>query len=335
MKLMKINDCFFQPVILTLFVLVLIILPCMLFAQPKPLHVSLIHTVSTDGKESKEMDYHFSFNLFSGIVRDIKGLEMGTFYNENTGNLKGVQISGLLNKTAGTATGLQVAGLTNLSGNIKGIQAGGITNHSRSVHGIQVAGLINTSNEIIGIQLGGILNRATILNGIQIGLVNIADDGDNGIGIGLLNIYKKGGYRELEFSANDYLNSGITLRTGTKKLYSILSVGYHFRSSDYIAGGFGAGTLLSIGTSFYIKPEFLMYHYVTTDLRFKNTINSYHFRSGLMYKIDNIGISVYPGLFYHPARENATAHLGWFDPIRIGTKGSWNIGLGLGLNFIL
>ena len=71
----------------------------------KPIHISVVQGLSTEGKESKNTDYAFSFNLFSGRVKSIKGVEIGSFYNQNEGDVTGFQSSGLINLTKGNVKG--------------------------------------------------------------------------------------------------------------------------------------------------------------------------------------------------------------------------------------
>lgn len=303
----------------------------------KPIHVSIVQSVGTDGKESKKNDYYFSFNLFTGTVRSIKGLEIGTLYNQNNGDMTGVQSSGILNVAKGNVVGYQNAGITNVSGNVKGIQHAGISNHSKNFIGWQTAGIANTAHDVVGVQTSGILNTAKTLKGIQVGLINIADSVEKGGGIGLLNFYKKGGYREFEISVADYQNIGLNFKTGTKQIYSILSVGYNFTPKSLLVSGFGIGTLHKIKHNLFIKPELIMYNYVEDDFRFRSTSNSTHLRVGIMKKVNKIGFTLMPSVYYANIPENLEGNLteiSKLKPFVQNKHGRFGFGLSLGIAFL-
>lgn len=303
----------------------------------KFIHVSIVQTVGTDGKESKNNDYNFSLNLFSGTVRSIKGAEIGTFYNQNNGDMTGVQSSGILNVTKGNVVGYQNAGITNVSGNVTGIQHAGISNHAKDFIGWQTAGIVNTAHNMVGIQTSGILNKAKTLKGVQVGLINIADSVEKGGGIGLLNFYKKGGYREFEVSLADYQNIGLNFKTGTKQIYSILSVGYNFTPKSLLVSGFGLGTLRSVKDNWFIKPEIVMYNYVEDDFRFRSTSNSTHLKIGFMRKVNNIGFTLTPSIYYANIPENMEGNLteiSKLKPFVQNKHGRFGFGVSLGIAFL-
>lgn len=300
----------------------------------QPFHFSVVQSVSTDGADSKNRDYHFSLNLFSGTVGSIKGLEIGTFYNQVQGDMTGFQSSGLINFTKGTVTGFQTAGLTNVSGDVKGFQNGGLSNHAQNVNGVQAAGLANTAKNVSGAQLSGILNKATHLNGYQIGLVNVADSVERGGGIGLINLYKKGGYREFEVSFADYQNVGLSYKSGVKSLYSILSVGYNFLEVPLFSAGFGFGSLTGLGSNWFVKPEIIWYNYLTKDLSFNTVTQSSHLRLGIMKRANRLALTLYPSVYYAnipKGLEGELTKIGGFKPFEQNKHGQFGFGLGLGV----
>lgn len=304
---------------------------------PQPFHFSVVQSVGTDGADSKNRDYHFSLNLFSGTVNSIHGVELGLLYNQNNGDMIGFQSSGLLNVTKGTVTGYQTAGLTNVSGDIKGLQNGGLSNHARNINGVQAAGLANTAKSVSGAQLSGLFNKATHLNGYQIALVNVADSVEKGGGIGLLNLYKKGGYREVEVSFADYQNVGLSYKSGVKSLYSILSVGYNFLEVPLFSAGFGLGSLTGLGSDWFVKPEIIWYNYLTKDLSFNTSTRSSHFRLGIMKRTNKLGFTLYPSIYYAnipKGVEGELTKIGEFKPFSQNKNGQFGFGLGMGVAFL-
>lgn len=303
----------------------------------KPIHVSIVQSVGTDGKESKNNDYHFSLNLFSGTVRSIKGVEIGTFYNQNNGDMTGIQSSGILNITKGSVVGYQNAGITNVSGNVTGIQHAGISNHAKDFIGWQTAGIVNTAHNMVGLQTSGILNTAKTLKGIQVGFINIADSVEKGGGIGLINLYKKGGYKEFEVSVADYQNIGFSFKSGVKKLYSILNIGYNFNPTSLFSTGFGIGHLSEIRQNLYFKPEIVWYNYVKDDFKFNASTNVAHLKLGIMQKAGKIGITLSPSIYYANIAKNLEGDLTQISRIKAFSQtknGRFGFGVTLGLAFL-
>ena len=316
------------------FIIILIVWATNSFAQTKPAHISVVQSVSTHGIESKNNDYHFSFNLFSGTVRSIKGVEIGSFYNQNEGDMSGFQASGLLNITKRNVKGFQLSGLTNISGAVVGLQEAGLSNHAKDVSGVQISGITNTAEYVKGVQITGIYNQAKVVKGYQIGLVNVADSVEKGGGIGLINLYKKGVYQEIEISMADYQNIGFSYKSGTKNLYSILNIGYNYTPTSLFSSGFGVGGVLEMKKNWYFKPELVFYNYVRDDFKFKNTTNSTHFKFGFMRKVNNIGFTISPSIYYANTPDGVDGNLSEISrikPFSKTEKGRWGFGIGLGI----
>ena len=230
-------------------------------------HFSIIPSVSTHGIESKKLSYHASFNLFGGKVHSIIGFELGSLYNENLGNMIGAQIAGLANIT-GPVKGVQIAGISNLAGNVSGVQ------------------------------ISGIYNRAKIVRGLQIGLVNRADTVESGAVIGLINHVGKGGYRSVELHASDYQHFGITYRSGTGKLYTILSFGYSEKPERLFSGGLGLGKRIAMGKNYSIAPELVWYTYANTGFKDIRNTNAAHLRLAIMQKIyKQVAVTLTPSVY--------------------------------------
>jgi hypothetical protein len=303
----------------------------------KPIHFSIIQSVSTEGKESKNTDYYFSINMFSGTVKSIKGVEIGSLYNQNENDMEGFQASGLANLTKGNVMGYQTAGIANISGSVIGLQTSGISNHAKDLVGIQISGIANIANKVNGLQISGICNKAKTLKGLQIGLINQADNVEKGGGIGMINLYKTGGYREIEITFADYQNIGLSYKSGTKAFYSIVNIGYNIKPTSLLSSGFGIGNLRIIGKNLFFKPEIIWYNYVAEDFKFKNATSSSHLKLGFMKKMGKIGISLYPSVYYAnigKKPEGKFTEISQLKSISQNENGRWGFGLGLGLAFL-
>ena len=242
---------------------------------------SIAPYVSTNLALSGNVVNKFSLNATVGYSKGNRGVELGGIGNINQGNvtgfqaafgfnivngeMKGLQVSSILNRTQ-SAQGLQMSGITNNTDKIgRGIQIAGINNQADIGQGgvvqiasivnktdlgrtvLQIAGIINQA-DTVGVQIG-LLNNANRLRGVQIGLINIADT-SSGILLGLLNIVKKG-YHVLEVSTNDITPINLAYRTGTKRFYTIYSIGGQPKISgfknDILGGGLGFGTSFWLG----------------------------------------------------------------------------------------
>ena len=177
--------------------------------------------------------------------------------NMNTGNFAGAQTA-LVNIAGGNFSGAQV-GLTNISaGNTGGAQIG-LTNASRGeIAGAQI-GLTNVAMRGGQAWQIGLVNvSARALRGTQIGLVNFVDSIEGGIPIGLVSIVRTGGFRAVEYVFTEFHPVGVGLKLGVERFYTTISVAYApsgdgFRES--FAVGFGIGTIIPVGTSFFFNPE--------------------------------------------------------------------------------
>ncbi|HRI21744.1 MAG TPA: hypothetical protein PLA68_12360, partial [Panacibacter sp.] len=67
------------------------------------------------------------------------------------------------------------------------------------------------------------------------------------------------------------------VKTGNKKLYSILQAGYNFSNTNKVFSyGYGVGTTLKLSRSFAMQPELLARHLYTGDWNNSNILSSMH-----------------------------------------------------------
>jgi len=108
---------------------------------------------------------------------------------------------------------------------------------------VQAAGLWNFAQQS-NCQIAGVIN-VTKKGKFQIGLVNVRDTAD-GLSLGLINIVKQGGVMEAGIESDEFVHTALTLRTGVKRLYTIVSVGYNYTDCFWsLSSGFGTSLKLA------------------------------------------------------------------------------------------
>ncbi|MBT1700785.1 hypothetical protein KK083_28095 [Fulvivirgaceae bacterium PWU4] len=258
------------------------------FAQESAhgVNVGLVYPLSTHGKHAGSYSNIFSLNVIAGVSREEKAFTMAGFANFIREDATGFQVAGFSNFIGGFADGFkgagflnmyqsgrgfQVAGFANLAKrDITGMQAAGFINTVRdlngfqaagfiniaggNIHGTQAAGYINIAGDVKGSQFAGFINIAKKVKGVQLaGFINIADSSDYPIGI--VNIIKNG-EKWLGVTTDDNLTTLLTFRSGGRKLYGIIGVGYNFENTkDVFAMQYGLGAHL-VGTgNFRLNAE--------------------------------------------------------------------------------
>lgn len=257
------------------------------FSQEKEsgVHVGVVYPISSQGTSSKNCSNKFSLNMLVGISREetafavsglantirqrASGFQAAGIFNKigneaqgftaagvmNTyGNGDGVQVAGFANFSSGHVRGMQAAGCMNTVSSIKGAQAAGFINLADSVNGSQVAGFVNVAHDVEGTQVAGFVNMARKVKGVQIaGFINLADSSEYPIGI--INIIANG-EQYLGVTTDDNLSTIIALRSGSKKLYGIVGLGYTFKNDrEVLAVHYGFGAHFFSGKNFRLNTE--------------------------------------------------------------------------------
>ena len=206
-----------------------------------PFNFQFIPGLNLFGPSWQKSTSNVLLGVFIGVGHNLNGLGAATLGLVNSGNVNGVQASGIFNFAYGEFNGLQAAGILNITGNgFSGLQAAGImnftvgdVNHMQaagianiawgSVKGSQISGIANFAKEINGLQLSGILNVNNGGKGVMIGLVNISSSEDV-VPIGLVNL-TEGGILHPAIYVDDMLFTNISLRSGGKNYYGLISAG--------------------------------------------------------------------------------------------------------------
>lgn len=190
------------------------------------------------------------------------GMQATAGVNYANGYFHGTQLAGVYNKCFGASTGMQLSGLINDADSLAGIQAAGVINSSTgNIYGLQIAGVLNQANRVGGAQVSGLINKAHVVNGSQFGLINIADTVKNGVVLGLFN-FVKDGITEPAIQYNEVFDANFYFRSGTRRLYTIMFVGFQAQKIQEERGdesfwtyGAGFGTQFKLNRRFYTNLE--------------------------------------------------------------------------------
>lgn len=262
------------------------------FSQEKEngIHIGIVYPLSTHGTFAGEYSNSFSLHAIAGLSREEKGFTWSGFANFIKEDAYGFQAAGFLNyiggyaqgfKTAGflniynsglgfqnagfanlaksNVTGVQAAGFLNTAADMRGFQGAGFFNKAHRVRGAQAAGFINIADDVHGAQLGGFINIAKKVKGVQLaGFINIADSSDYPIGI--INIVKNG-EKSIGISTDDNLTTLVTFRSGGRKLYGIIGMGYNFENTKEVyALQSGLGARFFAGDKFRLNIQATVVH---------------------------------------------------------------------------
>lgn len=241
-----------------------------LFIQ-RPIQVSLVPGLSTNGPLNSQVTNKFSVNVVGGYEAGLEGVELGGVFNIDKRKMYGVQAAGAVNLAGDSMAGVQLAGLYNRAlDSMTGVQAAGAINVARNVTGAQLAGAVNIARNVKGIQLGtinianhvsgvqyGEVNIARHVKGFQLGVVNIVDTLD-GAALGLITIVKHGGLHELSFSTDEFAPLNIVFRLGNKNLYSIFQFGINPTTDRRSYNlGYGLGHRFPLSANLGLDLEFI------------------------------------------------------------------------------
>jgi hypothetical protein len=222
----------------------------------RPVQLSLVPGLSTNGPLNSQVTNKFSVNLIGGYSAGLDGLELSGAFNIDKKSVKGVQVAGVVNIVGDSVHGVQLAGVANkdLYSEVRGLQAAGGANSAKSIKGVQLAGIYNDAGSVDGFQAAGLINRTRHLKGVQLGVINIADTSE-GLSIGLINLVHHG-LHELSVYADEWSPLNIAFRSGTPGLYWIYFAGMnpdHDRRSYYY--GYGLGHQFSFTPRLALRPE--------------------------------------------------------------------------------
>jgi hypothetical protein len=242
-------------------------------AVPDPFHIPMIGFVNIANGDFRSLQMGYVNTTFN----DFRGAQFG-FINTTFNNHYGLQW-GFINTTFNKSHKLQ-AGFINTASATQGGQIGFINTTKRDLNGAQI-GFVNsivgrlnepdntTDNALTGTQIGYVNTTLGNVKGSQIGFVNVTKgrvkgsqigfvnyaDTVTGVPLGFVSVVKKGGYRAVEVSANEFYPVNLSFKIGIPKLYTFIQVGYNPDFKKQFASGGGIGSLLPIGKSLYFNPE--------------------------------------------------------------------------------
>lgn len=200
--------------------------------------------------------------------KELDGMQLSGFLNLSGREVDGVQVAGFGNIASGDFRGMQLSSVLNLStGDMKGAQiSGGLNIVADSSATLQVAAIANFAGTIQGSQISSVFNIAGKVGGSQLGLINVCDS-VSGFTFGLISLVRKG-YHKIEISSGDVNPLLVNFRTGTHRLYNIISAGmYATTNVNFVSFGYG------LGTEFRPKKKVQLGLDVVCSLLFKEAID--------------------------------------------------------------
>ena len=266
------------------------------FFARRPFQVSLVPGLSSHGTFSPLVVNKFSVNLLGGYTAGVNGLEFGGLFNINRMDSRYLQLAGIFNVVGGTVTGLQVAGVHNRA--------------LDTVKGVQIAGFINKAEgEMTGLQVSALSNSTHKLKGLQIGLVNRADT-SQGASIGLVNIIGNGFYK-VTLSANNLMNTNVSLKTGTHNFYSVLLFGNNISTNNKLrAFGLGIGHDFMFNKKAYVSTE------IAYEAAYAGSWDDRLMQSKLLFNVQfSKNISLVAGPTYNLYNNSNSGHLSGYKNV--------------------
>ncbi|MEM9547131.1 MAG: hypothetical protein AAGA77_14215 [Bacteroidota bacterium] len=221
-------------------------------------HVLGVQLAGLSNYTGGEVSGYQGAGIFNMARGNLEGVQMAGISNINLGLVEGAQFAGISNHGGSEVEGLQMAGILNSASKISGGQFSGVLNLARKSSGIQMSGVANLSGKASGVQIAGVANLADTIQGTQIsgvlnvakyahhqiGLINVADS-ISGIPIGLLNFIRKG-YNRIEVGADELFRVNVSIKTGVRHFYTILTGGMQTdvfdNESSFYTFGLGIGT---------------------------------------------------------------------------------------------
>lgn len=142
----------------------------------RPLQLSLVPYIGTNGIESASTSNYTSINLIGGISNNVGAAEIAGVLNIVKNDVRGFQASGVANLTKGFVGGFQTSGILNTSNTLLGLQLAGVANlNKKEANGNQIAGVVCLSKSIKGTQISGVYNYADSSDGCQLsGIANFS-----------------------------------------------------------------------------------------------------------------------------------------------------------------
>lgn len=199
----------------------------------RPIQLSFITPLGTNGLESGKIVNRLSINLFAGYAGGVDGVELGGFLNVDRSDVNGVQLAGFGNVVGGKTQAFQAAGFFNVNkSSTHSAQAAGFVNVvGDSMIGFQAAGFVNVvKKQTTGTQLAGFTNvtggnveawqaagfaniaKGDVTGAQTAGFLNTAKDIDGFQAAGFLNIARKLNGVQLGFiNVVDSVESGVPI----------------------------------------------------------------------------------------------------------------------------
>ena len=260
-----------------------------------PIQFSFVYPMTTQGNKTVNYQYSLSFNLLSGKVGAVTGVEFGGLLNHAEWTVQGVQFAGLANRTC-ELTGIQFGGLANTAHDVTGIQFGGLVNNAKTVTGIQFGGIANITETVLGGQFGGIANICHEATGAQFaGIANLSEYTKGAQFAGIANVSEKSegaqfaGIANISKEVSGVSFGGILNRTGTLQgaQFGLINV------IDTIENGVSIALINIVKKGFYREWSLNFADYLNVGLSYKMGIQKFYtiLTAGANFMEDKLWVS--------------------------------------------
>jgi hypothetical protein len=232
------------------------------------------------------------YTFFINVVPDDFRFPLIGFINTAIGSHQGMQ-AGFINTTLSDFYGAQFGFINSTLNNNTGLQAGFVNTTINELNGAQL-GFVNSAGFSVqkGSQIGFVNLTRKEIKGTQIGFLNYADT-ITGVPIGFLSIVRKGGYKALEVSVNEWYPINLSFKLGVPKLYTIFQGSYNASFEKRFAYGYGFGSLLPLSKRSYFNPELISIQPFSRD----NQMQIHSFAGNIRFKISsNLQIAAGPSI---------------------------------------
>jgi len=259
-----------------------------------PMQFSIVYPMSAQGAQTVNYRYNLSFNLLSGKVGAVKGVEFGSLFNQVERHVEGVQFGGLANRT-NSITGIQFGGLGNAAKKVEGVQFGGLANIVDDITGIQFGGLANITESVNGIQFGGIVNICNQATNVQFaGIVNMSEHTLGAQFAGIANVTERiegaqfAGITNISKEVSGLSFGGIFNRTGTLRGFQFGVVNI----VDTIESGVSMAIINIVKKGFYNEWSLSFADYQNVGISYKMGIQKFYtmITAGANFMKDNLWV---------------------------------------------
>jgi hypothetical protein len=268
------------------------------------------------------------YTLFFNAVNERFTFPLIGFVNIAVGNHNSPQI-GFINWNTKNFSTVQLGFVNTVGGNMAGFQMGFVNTAAGDASGFQMGFVSTAVNKLDGVQIS-FINVAKQTSGLQLGFINYADSFQKGIPVGFLSIVRNGGYKAVEFGVSDVSPFNFAFKIGVEAFYTSFNVSYNpFRDGirEQIIWGAGLGSIIKLGTTFFINPEITSHNAINAEFQHYTTLIPY-----LGYKITpHLSVVAGPSIVWISTDKNLESPFYYITKHSINDTNELYVGARIGL----